>query len=214
MNAKLHPSMAVFAASAVTAALLSSGCAHHGYGTGDEINFVAPDTATLTDLTRITIGMVEKLCASPAFKIKYDEAKSRLGGVDLPAIQIGNFENLVSATSAHENVRQYTPKLETCRAKAREALQNCGLFRLVGDAGAYDSDAATLNEGLTKDVDEGLVNPRNLQFAGTYTAADFRMLGNLKRMNDGSRYYFVLEIRLYDLQTREFWTSTEILEKF
>lgn len=199
---------------ALAAAVLLSGCAHHGYGTGDEINFVAPNTAMLTDLTRTTAGMVQKLCASAAFQAKYDEVKGRLGGGTLPAIQIGNFENLVSATSAHENVRQYTPKLETCRAKAREALQNSGLFRLVGDTGAYGSDAATLNEGIARDVDEGLVDSKNLQNAGAYTAADFRMLGNLKRMADGTKHYFVLEIRLYDLQTREFWTSTEIMEKF
>ena len=107
-----------------------------------------------------------------------------------------------------------TAKLDICRTRVREALQDRGLFRLVDDAGARGSDSGTLNRGMAKDVDDGLVDPGNLQYAGTYAAADFRMLGSLRRVSDGGSHYFVLNIRLYDLRSREFWTSTKILEKF
>lgn len=196
------------------AALFFAGCAHHGYGTGDGVNFVDPETASLTDLTRMTAQMADKLHASPAFRVKYDEVRAELGGGKLPALQIGNFENLVATSSGRENIRQYTPKLETCRAKARECFQESGLFRIVDDTASFGSNADELNKSLAADIDKGLADPRNLQYAAGYTPADFRMTGTLKRMRDGDSSYFVFEIRLIDLRTREFWTSTEIMEKF
>lgn len=196
------------------AALFFAGCAHHGYGTGDGINFVDPETASLTDLTRMTAQMADKLHASPAFHAKYEEVKKNLDGGLVPALQIGNFENLVVASSARENIRQYTPKLETCRAKARECFQESGLFRIVDDTASYGANADSLNASLAADIDKGLADSRNLQYAGEYTPADFRMVGTLKRMRDGDSSYFVFEIRIIDLRTREFWTSTEIMEKF
>lgn len=196
------------------AVLFTAGCAHHGYGTGDGINFVDPETASLTDLTRMTAQMADRLCASSAFHAKYTQVKESLGNGLVPALQIGNFENLVVASSARENIRQYTPKLETCRAKARERLQESGLFRIVDDTASFGSNAEELNASLAADIDKGLADPRNLQYAGGYTPADFRMTGTLKRMRDGDSSYFVFEIRLIDLRTREFWTSTEIMEKF
>lgn len=213
MNTRVFLLIPAFAA-VVSASILSAGCVRHGYGTGDEVNFVSPDTASLTDLTRTTGNMVRKLCGSEAFLAKYKEVRAGLADGGLPAIQIGNFDNLVAASYSREDVRQYTPKLEICRAKVRESLQDSGLFRIVDDAGSYGSDAEWLNEGLAADVDTGYVQPRNLQAAGTYTPADFWMHGSLQRQKDGDRWYYIFEMRLYDLSTREFWTSTQIFDKF
>lgn len=198
---------------AAVAAILLVGCVHHGYGTGDEINYDRASNATLTDLTRTVRKMVDGLLSNSAFAVKYDEVKDDLGG-KLPAVQVGNFWNYVTPLAHNDDTRQFTPKLETCRGTVREALQDSGLFRLVDDAGAYGSSAAEVNAGLAADVDAGLVNPRNIQNAGDYTPADFRMIGHFSRIKDGDRYYFILKIELHDLATREFWTTTRIFDKF
>lgn len=198
---------------AIAATAVLAGCVHHGYGTGDEENFDAPDNATLTDLTRTSRQMVDGLLSSSAFKAKYDEVKTGLGG-KLPAVQIGNFWNDVTPIARNDDIRQFTPKLETCRGTVREALQDSDLFRLVDDVGAYGSSAAEMNAGLVADVDAGLVNPRNIQNAGNYTPADFRMIGHFSRIKDGDRYYFNLKVEVHDLATREIWTTTRTFTKF
>ena len=202
-----------FVITAAAATFLLAGCVHHGYGTGDEINYDRASNATLTDLTRTVRQMADGLLSNSAFAVKYGEVKSGIGG-KLPAVQVGNFWNDVAPLGRNDDTRQFTPKLETCRGTVREALQDSGLFRLVDDAGAYGSSAAEMNAGLAADVDEGLVNPRNIQNAGEYTPADFRMIGHFSRINDGNRYYFILKIELHDLATREFWTTTQIFDKF
>ncbi|MBR1836476.1 MAG: hypothetical protein IJ783_04245 [Kiritimatiellae bacterium] len=162
----------------------------------------------------MTAQMADKLCESPAFRVKYDAVKADLGGGQTPALQIGNFENLVAAASNKENIRQYTPKLETCRAKARARLQECGMFRIVDDTSSFAPNAPGLNDAMVADVEVGGADPRNIQYFGSYTPADFKMVGTLKRISDGDSTYFVFEIRIIDLRTREFWTSAEIMEKF
>ena len=192
---------------------LLAGCATHGYGDGTGEHYVRKDVATLTDLTRLTGQMVDTLLANAAFKAQYDEAKRGLDG-KLPAIQVGNFANDVVQLTRNDDIRQFTPKLEICRGKAREDLQNSGLFRLVDDAGAYGSDTDDLNAGMVEDVEKGLVAPRNLQNAGNFTPADFRLIGRFSRNKEGKRFYYTLEVRLHNLKTREFWTTTQIFDKF
>lgn len=193
--------------------IATTGCVHHGYGTGDEENFDTPRNATQTDLTRTSKQMVADLLASQAFKAKYEEVKRGLGA-KLPAIQVGNFWNDVTPLGRGDDTRQFTPKLETCRGAVREALQNSGFFRLVDDAGAYGSSAEEIKEGLVADVDEGLASPRNIQNAGNYTPADFRMIAHFSRVKDGDRYYFNLKVEVHDLATREIWTTTRTFTKF
>lgn len=200
-------------AAVAAVALLTSGCAHSDSGGGEEYAFSRPDTATLAELTWATQEMVRTLCASEAFRAKYDAVKGGMGGA-LPALQVGNFWNDVAQLGPYDDNRQFTPKLEICRGKAREALQNSGLFRLVDDAGAFGSNADDLNAGMVADVERGLVDSRNLQNAGNFTAADFRLTGHLSRIPEDDRFYFVLKVELHDLATREFWTSTQIFEKF
>lgn len=212
MNARTSHLIPALAAVA-TAAILSTGCLRHGYGSGEGVNYVRPDVATLTDLTRTTRKMVGELCTSQAFRAKYDEVKNRVGG-SLPVIQIGNFDNDVVQLRPGENVRQYTTKLDICRAKAREQLQDCGLFRLVDDTNSFGSDTDKLNTGVISDIDIGMVDPKNVHHAGSFTAADFCLLGSLRRQEDGDRFYYIFEVRLYDLATRDMWTKTEIFEKF
>lgn len=211
MKTTINTILAAIAAS-VSAAFLA-GCATHGYGDGTSENFVRPEVATLTDLTRLTGQMVDTLLTNAAFKAQYKAAKSGLDG-KLPAIQVGNFVNDVVQLTPGDDNRQFTPKLEICRGKAREALQNSELFRLVDDAGAYGADADSLNAGMVADVEKGLVASRNLQNAGNFTPPDFRMIGRFDRNTDGKRFYYTLEVRLYNLKTREFWTTTQIFDKF
>ncbi len=191
-----------------------AGCAneHHGYVSPTDIDFGSPDDATLSDTRRIASALVKKILSNDRFLRNYEERKKALGG-ELPVLQIGKFDNDVKEGDTSINPRSFTPKMEDCRMKVEEELENSGLFRFVNDENSYGSDSEDLNTGLQKGVEEGLTPGRNIQNPEEYLEADYRMLGTLIAVDDGNRHSFVLSIRVYSHKNRQRWTFSETITK-
>ena len=159
---------------------------------------LVPTTAGLVDMTdRLVVELLAKEGVRSAFR----RASARLGGAK-PVIQVATLDNLVNGPAG----RLFTQALEVCRKTAERNLQDSGLFRTVNAANAPDSDAESLNEGIKRDLEVGLVDDRIVQNAGSYLAADFVLEGEFRRVGPEGTY--VLELFVKDHSTRERWTAT------
>ncbi len=197
------------------AAVLLSGCKtdDHGYRDPGGIHFDKPSNATLSDLDRLTEELVGKILASDRFRADYEKTKKSLKG-NLPAMQIGNFVNNASMEDlGGDNPRNLTPKLDVCRDKAKEALQES--FRFVDDPDAPRSYSEILNEGLQKGVEVGLRGKKNLHPAkkGRYLQPDYQVFGILDPISDGTRHTFNFAIHVFSIKTHEEWTYSARIAK-
>lgn len=195
------------------AAVLLSGCKtdDHGYRDPGGIHFDKPSNATLSDLDRLTEELVGKLLASDRFRNDYRETQKSLKG-KLPVMQIGDFKCNVSMDDfGGDNPRNLTPKLDICRDKAKEALQEA--FRFVDDPNAPRSYSATLNTGLQKGVEVGLRGKKNLHDVKNLLVPDYQVYGVLDPVRDGTRHTFNFAIHVFSLKTREEWTYSARVAK-
>ena len=162
---------------------------------------VKPDYASIYDLERLALKMMEKLDGNARFIKEYERIKEKKNGT-LPCIVVGPLENKTTSQGVK-------PQLLAARDSINEWLYNSDLFDFRNDDNSLKL-ASEIFKTITggsevKDQDFG-TNPLDLFLCG-----DLREF--LAESGDKAVYYR-LRIAIVDLHTgKTVWESMQRLEK-
>ena len=199
----IHPSSAIF----VATLLLLAGCVqHHGYVDPSRENFYRPEVATLQDMKTEVAELVQKMLADEGFQEHYESLASKK--MELPVLQIG-----MVYPKPEPGVRVLR-KLMSARSRLEFALRKTRLFDITDDAAGPESISEEWAESMEKNADIGLKKGRNLQAFGEHADADYQIYGIFRASDDGGRYTYSLELRLFDAHTGlQIWGDIADVEK-
>lgn len=159
-----------------------------------------PAPATIYDLERLVLNMMEKLNGNVRFFEEYGRIKEKKNGA-LPCIVVGLLENKTTV--------EVRPQLRAARDSIDEWLYNSNLFDLRND-----DNSIKLASEIYKEVTGGSVVED--QDFGT-NSLDVFLCGDLREFPGESRGrigYYRLRIAMVNLHTgKTLWESTQRLKK-
>jgi PBP1b-binding outer membrane lipoprotein LpoB len=198
-----HPSWPILFASL----FLLAGCAqHHGYVDPSRENFYRQDVATLQDMKTAVAELVDKMQNDEGFQLHYELLASKK--TELPVLQIGSV-----ALKVEPGVR-VTRKLASARSRLEIALRKTRLFDITDDAAGPESISEEWAESMEINADIGLKKGSILQDYGEHADADYQIYEIFRASDDGGRYTYSLELRLFDAHTGiQIWGDIADVEK-
>lgn len=201
----IHPSSAIF----VATLLLLAGCVqHHGYVDPSRENFYRPEVATLQDMKTAVAELVQKMLDDEGFQEHYESLVSKKTELGLPVLQIG------SVVPDAEPGARVLRKLMSARSRLEIALRKTRLFDITDDAAGPESISEEWAESWEKNADIGFKKRRILQAFGEHADADYQIYGIFRASDDGGRYSYSLELRLFDAHTGlQIWGDIADVEK-
>ena len=162
---------------------------------------VKTDGATIYDLERLALKMMEKLDGNARFSKEYEHIKEKKNGT-LPCIVVGLLENKTTS-------QEVKPRLRAARDSINEWLYNSELFDFRNDdnsiALAMEIYTTITSSSEAKDQGYG-PNSLNLLLCGD--------LREFPSESDDKVVYYRLRIAIVNLHTgKTVWESTQKLER-
>lgn len=200
----------ILPATLLAAALLVGCQTKHGYVKPTQPPEVTePGRAHLFDFKLAAADVVRMMQSDEDFRTSYNAVKAGKG--ERPVLMVGNIE--LGSKSIHPNDR-LIPHLNNFRSQLRTALRKAGLFTIIDDAGAGESNSETVVGSLVQNANSGLWNDAGLQSLGQDFKADYYLLGVYREFEAEGRYSYVLELTLKNLRTWEDdWNDIVYVEK-
>lgn len=162
---------------------------------------VKPDYASIYDLERLALKMMEKLNGDVRFSKEYERIKEKKNGT-LPCIVVDPLKNKTTS-------QEVKPPLRAARDSINEWLYNSDLFDFRNDDNSIDlaMEIYTTITSSSEVKDQGY-GPNSL---------DLLLCGNLREFpseSDDKVVYYRLRIAIVNLHTgKTVWESTQKLEK-
>lgn len=194
------------------AALLLAGCASTtSYVPGSDVNLVAPNVITQSEMKAMAFTAVGHLLDDPTFVRVYGKKKAALerkaseGGAEaeLPVLAMEPIKNLMhDGVSDSAATAQFAEDFMTI-------LRRTDRFDVVDRFVELD-----MLDALAAGVDNGGDSSDVLENYGSYHAPDLWLSGNLRKAQEGPIFIYTLNLKLMDTATkRVFWSDTVELRK-
>ena len=150
--------------------------------------------------------LVEMMQADEGFQEHYELLASKK--TELPVLQIGS---VVPDAKPGERVVR---KLMSARSQLEIALRKTRLFDITDDASGPESISEEWAESMETNANVGFKKGRSLQAFGEHADADYQIYGIFRASDDGGRYTYSLELRLFDAHTGiQIWGDIADVEK-